>query len=43
MGLSLAGGGVWPSVKVGLGVDGFRTGSGWCLAECEGGFGHGWV
>jgi hypothetical protein len=43
MSLRLADGGVWASVKVGLGVDGFKTGWGWCLAECEGRFGRGLV
>jgi hypothetical protein len=43
MGLGLAGGSVCPSVKVGLGMDGFKPGWGWCFAECEGGFERGWV
>jgi hypothetical protein len=34
MGLWLAGGGIWPSVKVGLGLDGFMSVWGWYLVQC---------
>jgi hypothetical protein len=50
MGLWLAGGGLWlagggfePTVKVGLGPDGFMAGWGWFLTDCEDWFGPGWV
>jgi hypothetical protein len=34
MGLWLAGGGIWPCVKVGFGLGGFMAGWGWYLAVC---------
>jgi hypothetical protein len=43
VGLWLAGGGIWPCVKAGLGLGGFMAGWGWYFALCEGGFGPGWV
>jgi hypothetical protein len=38
VGLWLAGGGIWPCVKEGLGLGGFMAGWGWYLVLCEGGF-----
>jgi hypothetical protein len=43
MGLWLAGGGFWPSVKVGLGLVRFMDGRGWFLAQCECRFRPWWV
>jgi hypothetical protein len=43
MGLWMAGGSIWLSVKVDLGLDGFMVGWGWYFAPFEDGFRPGWV